>query len=129
MPCNSDYMEASSFERRMSQVVCLLEEIATGIPVDPTSGNWQGYHPSVYNGAMKKEEADKLVERLCSILKNTDPKKIKEYSLEMQVWWRDHQKADAQRDALEKSKQHEEQLRKQALSKLSKAERNALGLE
>lgn len=92
MPCNSDYLNATTFERDMSRVILLLKEIATGIPVNPSSPEWQGYLPGIFITRIpSKEEADKLVAGLCYFCSLDD---VTKYSLEMQVWWRDHQKAD-----------------------------------
>lgn len=55
-----------------------------------------GYHPNVYN---KPVNGDKLVAELCAALMITD---VTKYSLEMQIWWRDHQAADRERIAREK---------------------------
>lgn len=41
-----------------------------------------------------KKYLDKLTSELCSKLKTTD---VTKYSLELQMWWRDHQEADRNR--------------------------------
>ena len=46
----------------------------------------------------------------------------------MQIWWREHQQADARRLQKEQEKQEQEKLKKQALSKLSAKEKKALGI-
>lgn len=123
MPCNSDYMNASSREIALSQVACLLDEIE-GKPIDRS--HWQGYHPQVYSRSINKAEADAMVARLCSFLRDAD---VTRYSLEMQMWWRDHLKADQARIEQERRDANAEAARKAALSKLSPEERKALGLE
>lgn len=123
MPCNCDYMEANNLEREISCVYCLLEEIETGKPVNIGSREWDGYHPKVY-GKITKEEGDIAVAKLCDILSKT--KNVKKYSLEMQIWWRDHQAADKKRIAEEKKDAQEKALAKSALKKLSKKELDAL---
>jgi hypothetical protein len=45
MPCNGDYMDPNSNEAQLSQVACLLDELA-GKPFN--RDHWQGYHPDVY---------------------------------------------------------------------------------
>lgn len=118
MPCNSDYMNATDKERQISQVACLLDEIAGK---SFSEADWNGYHPLVYG---KTYNADKMVAKLCSRLKKLD---VKKFSLEMQIWWRDHQKADKERLKLEKKAEENQKLAASALKKLTKAEKKALG--
>ena len=46
----------------------------------------------------------------------------------MQIWWRDHQKVDAERKKRDYEDRKQKHLKKQALSKLTTSERKALGL-
>jgi hypothetical protein len=91
MPCDSSYMDPNHFESEISKVACLLDELQ-GKKWEKK--DWEGYHPSVYC-KINKEKADKMVDKLCSALKNVD---VTEYSLEMQIWWRDHKKVDDEKD-------------------------------
>lgn len=91
MPCNSDYLESSSFEKGISKVCCLLDELK-GCPINPS--HWRGYHPKVYGVSVPKKLADELVAELCSQLQTRD---VSTLSLEAQIWWRDHQIADQNR--------------------------------
>lgn len=115
MPCNSDYMEANSFEHNISQVACLLDELAGK---SWSKDDWSGYHPRVYNKATK-ELGDSLVKELCEALKEVE---IKKYSLEMQIWWRDHQAKDKERINREAAE------RQAALAKLTPRERQVLNI-
>lgn len=63
---------------------------------------------------------------LCSFLKAHN---VKNYSLELQIWWRDHQRADARHKKEEAERKQRKKLRKQAIAKLTTAERKALNLE
>jgi len=119
MPCNSDYMRATDFEKSISQVACLLDELA-GKKYEKS--HWTGYHPRVYN---QKCDGDALVRELCSKLQRLD---VSKYSLEMQIWWRDHQAADAARKAKEAHEKHTKQQRDAVLAKLTPAERKILGV-
>lgn len=122
MPCNSDYMEANQSEKNLSVVYGLLDELETGkLP----SNFGDGYDKRVYNKHLSKEHLDEKTEKLCSKLQNTD---VSKYSLEMQMWWRDHQKADKERLEKEIEFKVTEQEKQKALSKLSNYERNLLGL-
>lgn len=122
MPCNSDYMNASSMEKNISIVACLLDEL-DGIAANKSS--WDGYHPKVYNNCSKKK-ADTLVAELCSRLQQVED--ISKYSLEMQIWWRDHQRADKARIEAELETQNRQADREALISRLSKYERSLLGV-
>ena len=124
MPCNCDYMNSTGLEREISRVYCLLEEIETGKPVDTKSGNWDGYHPSVYGQPVGRKQGDEAVARLCGILRKT--RNIKKYSLEMQMWWRDHQEADRARERRERKDAEQKALAKSAMQKITKEELAAL---
>ena len=89
MPCRSDYMNPTTLELSISRVACLLDELS-GIPLDINHRNWDGFHPKVY-GKFSKSLADSLVAELCAKLKSVDSTK---FSLEMQIWDRDHKLAD-----------------------------------
>jgi hypothetical protein len=117
-------MNPTGLEREISRVYCLLEEIETGKPVDTKSGNWDGYHPSVYGQPVGRKQGDEAVARLCGILRKT--RNIKKYSLEMQMWWRDHQEADRARERRERKDAEQKALAKSAMQKISKEELAAL---
>lgn len=103
MPCNCDYMEPTTLEIVHSKIVALLNEITTGelsnYPKELVSYNPL---PNSYSREYKKT-VDKDTERLCTILSSKNNDEIKNYSLEMQIWWRDHQKADKEREIREKN--------------------------
>jgi hypothetical protein len=122
MPCNCDHLEASHLESEMSKVACLLDELNGKKRID--RDHWRGYHPRVYN-RISRPDADKLTEELCSRLQEVD---VSTCSLEMQIWWRDHQEADKAKakSALSAAKKKAE--RKAALAKLTPHERRLLGL-
>jgi len=91
MPCNSDYMRANPIEISLSVVYGLLDEIKTGkLPKDFGSG----YDQRIYNKGFSKNHLDKKTEELCTLLQNLD---VTKHSLELQIWWRDHQNADRER--------------------------------
>lgn len=125
MPCRSDYMDANSMERNLSQVACILDEVKLGKEIN--SSHWDGYHPMIYNqtGALNKQERDAMVEELCSLLQKTDVKKL---SLEAQKWWRDHQIADKNRIKNELKAIRENKAKQDALDKLTPYEKKLLGL-
>lgn len=123
MGCNSDYMRATHIEKEMSKVMCLLDEL-NGIPINQSY--WNGYHPEVYNKKLSNDTCDRCVILLCDSLQKTD---VSKYSLEMQIWWRDHRQADKQRIVQELAESKKKEDIKIALSKLSDYEKTLLGLK
>lgn len=90
MPCDSSHCEATRLEKYASEIAFLLDEIKG----KPTEKHFRGgYHPDIYNKC-SRELADRLTAKLCAKLRRTGAKK---YSLEMQIWWRDHKEADAEK--------------------------------
>lgn len=126
MPCVSDYLNSSNLEKEMTKVVQLLDEL-DGKKLNKSKFG-DGYDERVYNKGLSKKDRDKLVSTLCSRLKNTKKVNVTKYSLELQMWWRDHKEADKKRIRQEKEKREQEKIRKQALSKLTPEERKSLGL-
>ena len=123
MPCNSDYMEASTREIELSRVSCLLDELNGK---KWTKSSWEGYHPRIYCCSVGKDVAGALVAFLCARLQSVD---VSKYSLEMQMWWRDHQQHDKERLEHEQSLAKTAEEKQKALSKLTPYERKLLGLE
>ena len=126
MPCESGYLNANGYEIRMSQAACLLDEL-DGKPINQS--HWAGYHPRVYCRA-SIVEGDKIVKELCDRLQKLD---VTKHSLEMQIWWRDHQKSD--RERLERERLEREirkaaalKAREEAIAKLTPYERGLLGI-
>jgi hypothetical protein len=113
-------MEPHRKEIELSKVACLLDEL-DGKPFTPQA--WNGYHPEVYN---KNPDADQMVSTLCSRLQKVN---IKKYSLEMQMWWRDHQEADKKRLQDELKEKRDAKARTRAIAKLSPRERKLLGIK
>ena len=100
MPCNSDYMEPTKMEYNLSEVYALLHELDKGkLPRGFRKGSY--IDKRAYNNATK-DLLDKKVSEHCSRLKTV--KNVKKYSLEMQMWWRDHQKADRKRELKQNNK-------------------------
>lgn len=124
MPCNSDYLESDHKEVEMSRVCCLIDEL-DGLQSINRS-HWDGYHPNVYNKGLSQQSQDQLVDKLCKRLQRRDVTKL---SLEMQIWWRDHQKADKARLQEEMKQLKDKRLRKAALAKLSPYEQQLLGVK
>ena len=120
MPCVSDYMEATDKEVQLSQVCCLLDEL-DGKKWEHSW--WRGYHPDAYG---RHHNGDALVAELCSNLQNID---VSKQSLEMQIWWRDHQIADKARIERELKEQKTQQEKDAAIAKLTDHEKRLLGIK
>jgi len=74
----------------------------------------------------KGSHIEQLTVKLCERLQIED---VTKYSLELQIWWRDHQKADKARVERELKEAKESKDRKAALGKLSNYEKKLLGLK
>lgn len=120
MPCNCDHLEANSLEIEISKVACLLDELRGK---KQNKNSWVGYYPDVYN-KITREFGDELTSKLCSKLQKID---VSKYSLEMQMWWRDHQEADKERIEKQIKKLKDDAVKKAALNKLTDYEKKLLG--
>lgn len=112
MPCNSDYMEPTRQESNSLEVINFLKEVGGKV------GKYDKYYGRI-------ETLNEDVSKLCNICQKID---VSKYSLELQIWWRDHQKADKERIKKEIKEQKDNKAKKIALSKLSLYERKLLGL-
>lgn len=122
MPCNSDYLNPTSLEKNLSVVYGLLDEFKTGkLPEDFGSG----YDQRIYNKGLGKRHLDDKVIELCSLLKCVD---VSLFSLEMQIWWRDHQMADEEREDRERREALAREIKERALAKLTEEEKAILGI-
>ena len=130
MPCVSDYQEPTAAEVEHSKVLALLQELKTGkLPKYYGDGTYK----EVYNktntiGDEAERPLDIKTRELCTALKTKTADEIKGYSLEMQLWWREHQKADKKRAAKSKGATKTNRIKKQALAKLTAEERKVLGV-
>jgi hypothetical protein len=126
MPCNSDHLRSTGLEVECSRILILLDELDGKGPPKPKSGGWDGYDKRVYNERLDRGFADELTAELCARISKV--KDLSKYSLELQVWARDHKIADAKRKRREAEEKQKAAARKKALAKLTKAERKVLGL-
>ena len=116
MPCDSGYLNHTEREAESGRVLELLKEIA-GQPFNHDE-------PSYY-GNLATLDADTV--RLCDWCKgNTDH--LSGMSLDLQLWWRKHQAADAKREAEERNDAEQRKVAERALDKLTPTELKALGL-
>lgn len=92
MPCASEYMEPTLREVELSRIMSCLDELE-GRTFDHKKA-WQGYHHEVYCKDTSQERLDANTRILCGALKRTPKEEIRELSLELQIWWRDHQASE-----------------------------------
>lgn len=114
MPCNSDHMKANSLEIKSSKLLCILEEIKNGKEIKPNA--WRGYHSEAYDNKKTQEDCDEMAQEICDILTEKGAEK---FSLEVQMWWRDHQKADKARAELKANRKLERERKIDVLKKIS----------
>lgn len=128
MPCNSDHMDPQGSEIEMSQVYMLLDEIEGRTPkgARPKQSDWHGYDARVYGQRLSKEACDAATARLCTAIQAVDD--VTGYSLELQLWWRDHQEIDRLRLQAQMRNARTEEAKRGALAKLTLYERKLLGL-
>jgi hypothetical protein len=120
MPCQAEHMKPNAREVEYSKVLSCLDEIDHGEDFVRREW-WRGYHPSAYSKSITQEELDCATARACDFLKSVD---VRQFSLELQLWWRDHLEADQRR--LD-GRSHAEELQA-ALAKLTLRERVLLGV-
>ena len=118
MPCNCDGYEPSVIDVTVHEARCVLREL-DGEKLTPA--DWRNARA----GSGYSSDCDAIVAEACDRLKHVD---VSKYSLELQMWWRDHQEADRRREEKERQKAAEDALRAAALAKLSPEERKVLGL-
>lgn len=80
-----------------------------------------------------KKKLDKVTRLLCETLKKVEGTAIETEVLlkggELAEWWTEHKKQDAKRLAAEREKKRKAKVRREALRKLNKEERQLLGLK
>jgi hypothetical protein len=111
MPCNSDYLAASPTETALGKVLTIHDEL------DGKRVSYRdvGYRKDVYNKG--RRDLNEQVVRLCARLSAMTPDAVRALSLEAQMWWREHQRADAERKREEEAERERRRVRKAALAK------------
>ena len=94
MPCDSSHMESNPKEVTISRLYCFLGELKGR---KWKKAEYDGYHRDVYNKGLSEGTADIAADQLCTALKGIAPEQIQKFSLELQMWWRDHKQADKAR--------------------------------
>lgn len=130
MPCDSSYLEATGREKELHRAAQLLVYVRQkqGYNVEPFV---QGAANDYYGN-----NDDRPLKLLCETLTNMDPKKRDKIIYEphsrvardLANWWEEHQEADKKRVEAETRQTQNIETRKHAIAKLTKAEREALGI-
>lgn len=119
MPCDCSHLEPTEKEAELLRVNILLLEIETGrCPTEKEQAKF---------GCYGVGDLDALTRELCKACKKLGAK-MKSQSLELQIWWRDHQKADSEKAKSKTRLKQKAVLRARAVAKLTRAERKVLGL-
>jgi hypothetical protein len=109
MPCNCDHLEPSLHEQESKKLMILLAGIGLFKNDVPYYGEVAAVH-----------EHTAL---LCKFCENND---VSNYSLELQIWWRDHLEADKIKAQYELNKEKADKEKKLALEKTNKEKKLAL---
>lgn len=112
MGCNAEHLTPNRIEQESRKLMILLQEVGLENGDIPRYGYPSAIHVHT--------------EMLCAYCQEHD---VTQHSLELQIWWRDHQKADRERKERELREEKEAVERKVALSKLSDREQELLGLK
>lgn len=129
MPCNSDYQNPTRKEELLQKTAELLVFVRTSLGL-PIGSNLKKNANDCYCSG-------DYVEELCSTLTNMSDsqKELIIYdshnrkSRELATWWEEHQLADKKRLEVEAEAKRLKDIRTVALSKLTLAEKRALGLD
>lgn len=90
MPCSCDGYELPTEKVIAASRALLVIEELRGNPSPP----WRWQSPPML--MHYKEDQDVAVAKACKMIKKVD---VTQCSLELQIWWRDHQEADRKREA------------------------------
>lgn len=112
MGCRSDYLEPTAREQESVRVMKFLQEF------EALENEKIGIYGSI-------ENLDWHTQLLCKLCQELEPSKK---SLELQIWWRDHQKADKDRIQLDLKNAKRLEDKAKVLNRLTSYEKELLGL-
>lgn len=131
MGCRSDYLEQTSVEAFVQttakNLVYVLKSLKKTVPKWVTT---------IANDYYAQDPQDQLTPMLCETIKKMSSSQLqkivydgkKPEARQLAEWWDNHQAADKRRKKENRSKNVQNKLKKQALKKLTKAERKALNV-
>lgn len=128
MPCRSDYMEPHDYEQRLQETAQLLVFVKSELGLNISK--------RLLNAAENIYCKADYVPELCRTIRAMDEKDLnrivynarRKQSRALADWWDEHQEADREREEAEAKERKRKALRKVALAKLTKEEREALDL-
>lgn len=121
MPCDSSHMDPLPRERELSKVLAFLEELRTG---KLNEEHFKGYHPAAYCTSPTQKQLDDATAQLCEELRALPNPETAgrvshtNHSLELQIWWRDHQRHDAEREQREQRERERQTSLKNRIAEL-----------
>jgi len=131
MGCRSDYMEQDGseafFQKTAKNLVYVLKSLNKPVP------KWISETAETYYA---KDPEGKLTPTLCGLIKKMTKAQVdkivydgrKPEARQLAEWWESHQKADDRRKQEDSEEKAKNKLKKQALKKLTSAERKALNV-
>lgn len=111
MPCNCDHMEPTKHEQESKKVLGFLKELDKYTGEIPFYGMPEQIH-----------------EQTALLCKECQTRDVTKHSLELQLWWRDHQEADRQKLLKEQKTAKQIKDKEAVLNKLTTYERQLLGI-
>ena len=101
MPCRSDYLDPSDYEKSISETVSSLIYLTNELGQTNTKEMAEAYKKSYFS----KEEGDKWVAMLCAKIRTLSPEQLESIvfnahskkARKLADWWEDHEKADNKR--------------------------------
>jgi hypothetical protein len=128
MACKSDYLEPSGQEVESKKLCKFIVFVASSFKDKYKAPDWAVVGArNCYGDTEKLDDATRL---LCKWCKELPEEFIYNGRVEgcrqLATWWDNHKEFDRKREEEEKAAKKKKQLRKQALSKLTKEERDAL---
>jgi hypothetical protein len=80
-----------------------------------------------------QKRLDHVTKLLCYVMSHVGHSELGKHlqtkDKDLKIWWEEHQEQDRKREEAERRASEKRRLKREALSKLSKEERKALGLE
>ena len=121
MPCESAYMAPSKREKEADRLYWLRREIEQEMPPNSDEyGSGCAGHPT--------HSIDADTRFICSHMEQVEKDgKLGDYSLEMQIWWRDHKEVDRKRRVEEQEEARNKKVVDDVMAKLSRTEVYMLG--
>lgn len=129
MPCNSDYLDQNASEAALQQAAKLLVYVCGRLAIVPN--DWM-----IEQADKTYADDERSVPELCRLLNGLNPRARDaliygdakdKMARQLADWWEEHEAHDKQLREIQRKERDKKVLKKSALSKLTPAERKALG--